>query len=38
MALVVYVESMVDSVALQLGDESGHIDDCHDTRHYREER
>ena len=38
MALVVHVEPMIDGMALQLCDESGHIDDCHASRHYREER
>ena len=38
MALVVDVEAVVDGVALQLGDESGDIDDGHDCRHYRERR
>ena len=38
MALVVHVEPMVDGMALQLGDESGNIDDGHGCRHYREWR
>lgn len=37
MTLVVHVETVVDSMALQFCHESGHIDDCHDSRHYREE-
>ena len=28
-ALVVYVEAVVDRVALQVGDKAGNIDDCH---------
>ncbi len=38
MSFVMHMKSMVDGVALQLSDESGNIDDCHDSRHYREER
>ena len=38
MAFVVHVESVIDGVALQLGDESGDINDGHDRRHYRERR
>ena len=33
---VVHMEAVVDGMALQLGDESGDIDDCHGRRHYRE--
>ena len=38
MALVVHMEPVIHGMALQLCDESGHIDDCHASRHYREER
>jgi hypothetical protein len=36
--LVVHMETVVDGVVLQLGDETGDIDDCHASRHYRERR
>lgn len=35
MALVVYVEAVVDRVALQIGHESGDVDHCHGTAGYR---
>jgi hypothetical protein len=34
----VHMEAVVDGVALQLGDETGDVDDCHARRHYRERR
>ena len=36
--LVVHMETVIDRVVLQLGDETGDIDDCHASRHYRERR
>jgi hypothetical protein len=36
-SLVVHMEPAVDGLALHVGDEPGHVDDCHVAGHYRAE-